>query len=67
MELERLERFMVGTGASVVVSRSKSGIFATGAEWGQEAPDSPMAGAAAYGMGDTLAEAIATMVSEAGY
>lgn len=35
--------------------------------WGREAKDSPMAGAAAYGLGDTLAEALDVALKEAGY
>lgn len=32
--------------------------------WGQEAEDSPMAGAASYGVGDTLAEALGQVYDE---
>jgi hypothetical protein len=35
-------------------------------EWGQEAPDSPMAGAAAYGIGESASEACDQMLDEAG-
>lgn len=35
-------------------------------EWGQEAPDSPMYGAAAYGLGETAKEAIDAMLGDAG-
>lgn len=35
--------------------------------WGSEAPDSPMAGAAAYGMGATLEEALVEACKDCGY
>lgn len=35
-------------------------------EWGREAPDSPMAGAAAYGLGESASEAIDKMLDDAG-
>jgi hypothetical protein len=35
-------------------------------EWGQEAPDSQMAGAAAYGLGASASEAVDQMLDEAG-
>lgn len=35
-------------------------------EWGQEAPDSPMMGAASYGVGETLDEALTVVLSESG-
>jgi hypothetical protein len=40
--------------------------FAAASEWGREAHDSPMAGAAAYGIGDTLGEALEVMLAQAG-
>lgn len=33
-------------------------------EWGSEAPDSPMVGAASYGTGDTAAEAVKEILKE---
>jgi hypothetical protein len=36
-------------------------------EWGREAPDSPMAGAAAYGVGDNALGAIQAALDEAGW
>lgn len=35
-----------------------NGHFSAASEWGQEAEDSPMIGAATYGMGDTLEECL---------
>jgi hypothetical protein len=40
--------------------------FTAAMEWGQEAPDSPMAAAAAYGIGSSAAEAIELMLNDAG-
>lgn len=36
-------------------------------EWGQEAEDSPMAGAASYGTGDTLEQALDQVLAETGW
>jgi hypothetical protein len=35
-------------------------------EWGREAPDSPMAGAAAYGLAESPAVAVETALKDAG-
>lgn len=40
--------------------------WGTMATWGREAEDSPMVGAAAHGSGDTVVEAIQSMLQEAG-
>lgn len=40
--------------------------FVIGSEWGEEAPDSPMVGAAAYGAGATLDEALAEFFHDTG-
>lgn len=41
------------------------GEFGAAYEWGKEAPDSPMYGAASYGNGPTLEDALATIIEEA--
>lgn len=41
--------------------------WTAGIEWGKEAPDSPMCAAAAYGVGDTAAEAVAAALGDAGW
>lgn len=58
--LERLTRFLDGyAGEPVAFSlRVDAGEASVAIEWGREAPDSPMAGAAAYGSADTTADAV---------
>lgn len=63
--IKRLTSHLDKTKGAVVVSRDKRG-YAAASEWGQEAPDSPMAGGAAYGMGDSPAQALGEMLTEAG-
>lgn len=68
--LERLGRFMADNRAGVVLTGADAlgmTVYSAGAEWGQEAPDSPMAGAASYGTGDTLEEAVEELLADAGY
>lgn len=43
------------------------GKWTTAIEWGKEAEDSPMVGAAAYGMGETAQEATLAAMREAGW
>lgn len=45
----------------VVISHN-AGEFLVGSEWGKEAPDSDMAGAAAYGLNKDLNEALKEML-----
>lgn len=47
---------------SVVIGYSKFGHFVVGSEWGEEAPGSPMAGAAAYGTHEDLGMALQEML-----
>lgn len=47
-----------------LVQSKRSGEWTCGLEWGQEAEDSPMAGAAAYGVGATIHEAITAALGE---
>lgn len=42
------------------------GRWMVGLEYGEEAPDSPMYAAASYGTGDTLEQALQTLVDEVG-
>lgn len=55
-------------GGRVVIARydlrEGRGEWGVACEWGQEAPDSPMAAAAAYGIGDTAQEAVDAMVTD---
>ena len=62
----RLRKHLDATGGAVVISSSRQGDYLAASEWGQEAPDSPMAGAAAYGMGATPCRALDDMLHEAG-
>lgn len=67
LDLQRLEQHLRMNGPIVMshVVRGHSH-FAVGSEWGQEAPDSPMAGGAAYGVGDTLEEALNQLLGDLG-
>jgi hypothetical protein len=49
-------------GYALVQNRSDG--WVCGLEWGQEAEDSPMVGAAAYGVGETIHEAITAALRE---
>ena len=59
--LAQLEEHLRACGP-VILQGSSDGSFMASSEWGEEAPDSPMAGAAAYGVGATLAEALAEVL-----
>lgn len=43
------------------------GMWTVAIEWGSEAGGSPMCAAAAYGVGNTAAEAVAAALAEAGW
>lgn len=51
----------------LVISRVGPDGWAAGVEFGREAPDSPMAGGAAYGMGTTAAEALIGVIMDGGF
>lgn len=55
------------SGDELQVSARESDPWVVGIEFGQEAPDSDMAGGAAYGMGDTMIEALQKAVDETGW
>lgn len=61
---DKLLAFVEKVGASLSIQRVPSGDWLVSMEWGSEAPDSPMIGAASYGAGDTLADAIQQVVEE---
>lgn len=68
--LSRLSAHMIDNQAPVALHAERSMgelEFAAASEWGREAPDSPMAGAGAYGIGDTLEAAIEMMLTQAGH
>lgn len=68
--LSRLAAHMTDNDAPVALhaERGMGAVeYAAASEWGREAPDSPMAAAAAYGIGDTLAEALEVLLDQAGY
>lgn len=53
--LEGLARHLrLHGGVALSFSERGDGEYVYGSEWGQEADDSPMAGAASYGLGDSL-------------
>jgi hypothetical protein len=67
--LDRLKQFAereVQEGAVVLHFRPGKG-WSFAAEYGREAPDSPMAGAATYGMDDDPRACIEEALSDAGY
>jgi hypothetical protein len=69
LDLQRLQQHLRQNGPIVmshVAGHSSGDHFAVGSEWGQEAPDSPMAGGAAYGVGETLEEALNQLLSDLG-
>jgi hypothetical protein len=49
---------------SFTVHITNDGTYMTAAEFGEEAPDSPMVGGASYGIGDTLDKALDMNVKE---
>lgn len=52
-------------GGRLLISKNEDGTWMVGMEWGKEAPDSPMAGAAAYGLENTLYEALESALGDA--
>jgi hypothetical protein len=53
-------------GGRVLISKNDDGTWVVGMEWGKEAEDSPMAGAAAYGLDDSLDAALERCLGDAG-
>jgi len=51
---------------TVILMHNPSGTFSVGSEWGEEAPGSPMAGGAAYGINEDLNEALKQMLDHHG-
>jgi hypothetical protein len=64
--LERAEWHMRTNSAGIGSMIDSSGGVSTWSEWGQEAKDSPMAGAAAYGSQQTLEASLVQLLDEAG-
>lgn len=62
---ERVEKHLSSNGPIILI-RSGTGDFMASSEWGSEAPDSPMAGAAAYGLGESVEEALTQVLDQAG-
>lgn len=65
-QLARLAAFAQDPRFGVALVRAPSGDWSAALEWGREAPDSPMVGAAAYGLGDTVEDALRAALDEAG-
>jgi hypothetical protein len=67
--LEFLGTFADTNEAQVVIDRQQEPrpTWSVGVHWGREAPDSPMVWAAAYGIGDTLTEAVEQAAEECGW
>lgn len=67
--VDRLAEHVSKNGA-VVISYTQQedtiGTFVVGSEWGSEAEDSPMAGAAAYGVDPEITRALRKLLDEAG-
>lgn len=63
---ERLDAWARTNDASVAIARNDHGEWVVSLEWGQEAPDSPMVGAAAYGLNEELDLALVQALEEAG-
>lgn len=66
---EWLEDHAARNNADVVIHRGEDGptSWSVGIHWGSEAEDSPMVGAATYGMGDTLTEALIEAAADCGW
>lgn len=66
-----VEKGLTSEGGRVVLShdpdRHEDESWVVGIEFGKEAPDSPMAGGAAYGTGGTMLEALQQAVDETGW
>lgn len=52
------------TDGAITIAHTEKG-WLCGIEWDREADDSPMVGAAAYGMGETMGEAVEQALEEA--
>lgn len=61
-----LETFALHHDVEAVISRSK-GLWSVGMHWGQEAPDSPMVGAATYGLDESLVKALEQAAADTGW
>lgn len=57
------EHLRVNGGVALAHTRDD---YLAASHWGEEEPGSPMAGAASYGLADTLEEALDQMLSQAG-
>lgn len=70
---EWFEQFVGTHDVDVVIKRNEGKVVAgaepwsVGMQWGSEAPGSPMVGAAAYGMGYTLEEALTEACRDCGF
>lgn len=62
---ERIEKHLTNNGP-IILMKSPRGEFMASSEWGEEAPDSPMVGAAAYGLGESYEEAVTQVLDQAG-
>lgn len=65
-QITKLTRLMREEGGSLGLSYTIGGYWVAGFEWGQEAPNSPMAAAASYGMGDSAEVALQHVLEEIG-
>lgn len=63
---DRLHRFCKENKTGIVLQASSTD-YIVGAEWGEEASDSPMAGAASYGRGSTIEDAVNQLLEQARY
>jgi hypothetical protein len=65
--LNRAVKTIAEEGGRLMISyEEEKGVWITGMEWGKEAEDSDMAGAAAYGLQDTLESSLGALVEDAG-
>jgi hypothetical protein len=63
--IELLLNVIRGEGGRLLISYDdEDKMWMVGMEWGREAPDSPMAGAASYGLQENLADALAQVQAE---
>lgn len=65
--LQRLQRFAERERAPVVIHHKPGEGWSLMSEFGQEAPDSPMAGGAIYGMDEDVTTCIEQGLADAGY
>lgn len=67
--MDRIINTLSEDGGRVMISfdpDKKGDTWMVGMEWGREAPDSDMAGAAAYGLRDTLESALSAALEDSG-